>query len=86
MLPQIFPACIDTDNKPVRVVCRQGMHKATITGSQVQYGAVVVFKLVFESIKVHVKGRSAPDCFHLKPPICRMNKERQIGVGRTAGA
>src|SRR6266496_331998 len=84
MLAQIFATRVNAYDEPVGMSIGESMHIATVTRSQVQYDAIIVSKLFSKFVNVQFIGLSAPNCFHEKPPFCRVDEERQNGAGRTA--
>src|SRR5215208_2666550 len=81
MLAQIFTACIYTDHEPVGMHLSKRTCAAAVTCSEVQDDLFVICDSFLPSVKIYFKGLFAPNCFHEKPPFCRVDMLRQNGAG-----
>src|SRR5574339_392940 len=81
MLMQVLAAGIQADDEPAWIHASESPDKSPVACPQVQDKAVVARQSLLEAIPIQIMGHAAPNCFHVKPPVCRIDRERQSGAG-----
>ncbi len=85
MFVQVLAARVHADDEVAGKIISVAKCKFAVTSSQVQQDAIVVCEPRVQVSHIQIKGRFAPNCFHLKPPICRVDKSGTNWSGAERG-